>query len=55
MMTDILATNRDHVLEGLRRAQEQIAALARCLEEGDAEGLEAILRAARDRRLEVYG
>ena len=29
--------------------------LARCLEEGDAEGLEAILRAARDRRLEVYG
>jgi prephenate dehydrogenase len=55
MMTDILATNRDHVLEGLRRAQEQIAALARCLEEGDAEGLETLLRAARDRRLEVYG
>lgn len=55
MMGDILTTNRDHVLAGLHRAQEQLAALARCLEEDDAEGMQALMRSARRRRLEVYG
>ncbi len=55
MMADILMTNRDHVLDGLRLAGEQIATLERCLEESDAEALQATLRAARRRRLEVFG
>jgi len=55
MMTDILMTNTDHVLEGLRLAGEQLAALEQCLQAGDVPSLQAILHAARRRRLEVFG
>ena len=54
MMRDIIATNRDQILRALRQAQDELAILARYLEEGDLNALEYALIAARNRRLEVY-
>jgi len=54
MMLDILATNRDHVLEMLGHAQAHLSALMQCLEGGDFERLGAILQAARARRADMF-
>jgi prephenate dehydrogenase len=54
MMRDIIATNRDQILRALRQAQDELAILARYLEEGDLNALEHALIAAHNRRLEVY-
>ncbi len=54
MMADILDTNRDQVLAAIAFAQQQLTDIAGCLRKGDRKGLEAILRAARHRRLEIY-
>lgn len=54
MMLDILMTNREPILETVRRAQHELGALAELLEQGDMARLEAALREARNRRMEVY-
>ncbi len=54
MMLDILTTNRESILEALREAQAQLARLAGALEEQDFAALQAMLEAARRRRMEVY-
>jgi prephenate dehydrogenase len=54
MMLDILRTNRGPVLDALREAGEQLAFFSRCLEEDEFEELEAALRAARNKRREMY-
>jgi prephenate dehydrogenase len=54
MMLDILRTNRGPVLDALREAQDQLAFFSRCLEEDEFERLEATLRAARNKRREMY-
>jgi len=55
MMMDILDTNRDQVLRAIELAQERLSAMARSLRQDDRDGLEAMMRAARRRRLEIYG
>jgi len=55
MMMDILDTNRDQVLHAIELAQERLSAMARSLRQDDRDGLEAMMRAARRRRLEIYG
>lgn len=54
MMLDILATNRGPILEAVQEAQRQLARLAEALAEEDLAALEALLEAARRRRMEVY-
>jgi prephenate dehydrogenase len=53
MMRDILASNREPVLQAAEQAQAQLGELARCLREDDMPALLALLRAAHDRRAEV--
>lgn len=54
MMLDILATNRGPILDAVRLAREELGALERSLQDGDFEGLQRLLEAARRRRLEVF-
>ena len=54
MMLDILATNREPILQALCAAQTQLADLVQAVEQDDLAGLQAILEAARNRRMEVF-
>jgi len=54
MMTDILLTNRDEVLEAVDVFQEQIRRLAQLVERGDEEQLRAVLDEIRQERLRMY-
>jgi len=54
MMLDILATNREPILDALRAAQGELTALTQLLESNDLAALQAQLEAARQRRMEVF-
>ena len=54
MMTDILLTNRDEILEAVDVFQEQIRRLAQLVERGDEEQLRAVLDEIRQERLRMY-
>ncbi len=55
MMTDILLTNPDMVLHALRTCQLHLDHIARWIEQGDEDALQAALAAVRRRRLEMSG
>jgi prephenate dehydrogenase len=54
MMTDILLTNREEVLEALNVFQSQITRLSRLVESGDEERMRTALTEIREKRLEMY-
>jgi prephenate dehydrogenase len=54
MMTDILLTNRDEVLQAVDVFQGQIRRLAQLIEDGDEEQLRDALKAIRQERLRMY-
>ncbi|MCA1959403.1 MAG: prephenate dehydrogenase/arogenate dehydrogenase family protein [Desulfomonile sp.] len=54
MMMDILATNRENVLEMLGKARRQMTVLSRLLEEEDESGLLELLTPLRHRRLGMF-
>jgi len=54
MMLDILATNREPILEALRYAREELGALEKALQAGDFGALQSSLEAARRKRGEVF-
>ena len=54
MMTDILLTNRDTVIQALVTCQEQLQALTRLVESGDEEKMRATLGAIREKRIEMF-
>jgi len=54
MMLDILATNRDYILEALEQARREMSALIRCLKEDDLSELRDVLHAARSRRAGMF-
>jgi prephenate dehydrogenase len=54
MMTDILLTNREEVLEALNVFQSQITRLSRLVESGDEERVRTALAEIREKRLEMY-
>jgi prephenate dehydrogenase len=54
MMTDILLTNREEVLEALDVFQTQIVRLSRLVESGDEERIRTALSEIRQKRLEMF-
>ena len=54
MMLDILATNREPILEALGHAQDTLAKLTQLLQDGDLQQMEQELAKARIRRREVF-
>jgi len=54
MMMDILATNRENVLEMLGKARRQMALVSRLLEEEDENGLMEMLTPLRRRRMGMF-
>lgn len=54
MMTDILLTNRQQVLQALDTLRDQISDLSRLVESGDGEQIASVLRRIREQRLEMY-
>jgi prephenate dehydrogenase len=54
MMTDILLTNRDQVLEAVDAFQHQIGQLAQLIESADAQAIRAALERIRQERLRMY-
>ena len=54
MMLDILATNREPILEALKSAQGELATLIDLLEARDQDALQSHLDTARRRRREVF-
>jgi prephenate dehydrogenase len=53
MMMDILATNRESILEALREAQSDLSSLTDCLEANDTTRLRQMLEAAAERRRRI--
>ena len=54
MMLDILQTNREEVLKAVGAYQDQLASLARLLEEGDERRLRDNLSTIRQKRMEMF-
>lgn len=54
MMMDIIATNRQPILDSVRAAQQELATLAQLLATGDDPALRERLQAAQQRRREVF-
>jgi prephenate dehydrogenase len=53
MMTDILMTNREHVLQALEEYIHRLEALAQRVREGDGERLKVLLAEGRRARQEL--
>jgi prephenate dehydrogenase len=54
MMTDILVTNRESVLQALGRYRQELDALAAVVESGDPEAIRAALAPAQAKRAELF-
>ena len=53
MMTGILSTNRENVLESMRRLQEQLSVLENCLDKQDWQALSSYLAAGAERQAAI--